>query len=374
MKSVAVALAGAVTVANALATPDLSERHGPPSYHHGRPGKPSSGSGWDLETFTSLVIFGDSYSDDSRLGYFINSGGDPPPVGWVEPVANKSADGGYIWGEYVSRYAGVNKYNYAVSGAVCSNDITPRYFSAIDAPFPALAQYEIPAYIADSKYVEKNGTKFMIDPPDETVYAFWDGTNDLGYYAFIQDEQVEGTDLTTYVDCMYRQMERVYNNGGRYFVLFNIAPLDLAPIYAAPPNDIGANQYWPDKPKNHTLLNGRMIEEVATVNAIFDYRTPFAVELKNRYPGAKFAVYDVHGLMLDIYNNPSDYLNGTAPLNVDGYVNHCNTTGGDCVANDSPDSFLWYDELHPSEQTERVIAMNFIDVVKGASKWATYWG
>ena len=30
----------------------------------------------------------------------------------------------------------------------------------------------------------------MIDPPDETVYAVWDGTNDLGYYAFIQDEQV----------------------------------------------------------------------------------------------------------------------------------------------------------------------------------------
>ena len=79
-----------------------------------------------------------------------------------------------------------------MSGAVCSNDITPRYLSLLDGPFPALEQYEIPAYIADSHYIEDDGTKFMIDPPDATVYVIWDGTNDLGYYAFIQDEQVKG--------------------------------------------------------------------------------------------------------------------------------------------------------------------------------------
>lgn len=77
--------------------------------------------------------------------------------------------------------------------------------------------------------------------------------------------------------------------------------------------------------------------------------------------------------MLDIYNNPSEYLNGSAPLNVTGYVNHCNLTGQDCVASDSPDSFMWYDPLHPSEQTDRIVAKTFVDVVKGASKWATYW-
>ena len=133
-------------------------------------------------------------------------------------------------------------YNYAVSGAVCSNDITPRYFSAIDAPFPAVAQYEIPAYIADSQYVTPDGEKFLKAPADATVYAMWIGTNDLGYYAFIQDQQVPGTNLSTYVDCVYDQLKRVYDNGGRYFVLFNIANLYDAPEYAAPPNDVGANQ------------------------------------------------------------------------------------------------------------------------------------
>jgi hypothetical protein len=100
---------------------------------------------------------------------------------------------------------------------------------------------------------------------------------------------------------MYDQIQRVYDNGGRYFVLFNIAPLNLAPLYAAPPYDIGSNQYWNPKPKNHTLYNGRMLEEVVTVNAIYEYRTPYAVALKRRYPGASFAVYDVNGLVCQKY-------------------------------------------------------------------------
>ena len=42
-------------------------------------------------------------------------------------------------------------------------------------------------------------------------------------------------------------------------------------------------------------LNNCMIEEVATVNAIFDYRTSYQVALKRCYPGIRFAVYDING-------------------------------------------------------------------------------
>jgi hypothetical protein len=34
---------------------------------------------------------------------------------------------------------------------------------------------------------------------------------------------------------------------------------------------------------------------------------------------------------------------------------------------------MWYDELHPSEQTDRVVAREFIKVVGEGSKWATYY-
>ena len=41
---------------------------------------------WNLKQLTSFVVFGDSYSDDSRLAYFIENNGTAPPVGWVNPV------------------------------------------------------------------------------------------------------------------------------------------------------------------------------------------------------------------------------------------------------------------------------------------------
>jgi hypothetical protein len=36
--------------------------------------------------FKTLVTFGDSYTDENRLGYFINNNGSAPPVGWDQPV------------------------------------------------------------------------------------------------------------------------------------------------------------------------------------------------------------------------------------------------------------------------------------------------
>ena len=192
-------------------------------------------------------------------------------------------------------------YNYAVSGAVCDNNVTPRFFSAINAPFPAVAQYEVPAYIADSNFRYPNGSKFMINPPDQTVYSIFIGTNDLGNYAFITDSNVAGTSIVNYTDCVFNQLQRVYNNGGRYFVLQNVAPLNLAPQYAAAgKGGLSATQYWPDKSNystNITEISYKMYEYVSLVNDVFAYQTPYLVEVAKRFPGAHFAVMDVNGLV-----------------------------------------------------------------------------
>ncbi|KAJ5807950.1 hypothetical protein N7474_009219 [Penicillium riverlandense] len=285
-----------------------------------------------------------------------------------------TASGGYIWARFVADSAGVNLYNYAVSGAVCSNEITPRTFSAINAPFPSVLEYEVPAYIADSRYITRSGRRFLDIPPLETVYSIWIGTNDLGYDAFITDSQVANKTIPDYIDCVYSSLDKVYENGGRFFVLMNVAPLQLVPLYATPEHHgVGPNQYWPDKPSNLTEISYRMWEQVATVNNVFKYQTPFELLIKNRYPGARFAVMDMNGLLTDIYNNPESYSTGSAPLNVTGYDNHCNLSGADCTRLPSSNSFMWFDELHPSQRTDQIIAKNFIDVVKGRSEWATYW-
>lgn len=34
---------------------------------------------------------------------------------------------------------------------------------------------------------------------------------------------------------------------------------------------------------------------------------------------------------------------------------------------------MWYDSLHPSEQTNRIIAREFIDIVTGNGIWGQTW-
>ncbi|KAI9663016.1 MAG: hypothetical protein M1821_008063 [Bathelium mastoideum] len=320
---------------------------------------------WNLTKFTSLVAFGDSYTDESRYGYFAAHNGSAPPVGWVDPESFSASDGGIIWARWVSIYTGANLYDYAVSGAVCSNDLVPRNTSG-GFDYPAVEQYEIPAYIADSQYTEPNGTKFLDIPQNETVYSMWIGTNDLGTDAFLTDSQINNSTLVDYLNCVYDQFDRIYANGGRYFILQNNAPLQLAPMYSLPDNAGEAGN------QNATELHYRMEEDVVLTNSVYQYRTPYELLVANRYPGAHFAIYDIYGLMSDIYYNPSKYLNGSAPLNVTGYVDVCNANNT-CVEASSPDSYMWYNTLHPSQQTDRIIAQNFVDVVSGNGIWATYW-
>ncbi|KAL4258881.1 hypothetical protein AB1N83_010344 [Pleurotus pulmonarius] len=81
------------------------------------------------------------------------------------------------------------------------------------------------------------------------------------------------------------------------------------------------------------------------------------------------------------FDHPSLYLNGTAPLNVTGASEACvfpldgepgtpvctTTLGAD------RDSFLWVDELHPSEQADRIVAREIAEAIRGkANKWTTW--
>lgn len=191
--------------------------------------------------------------------------------------------------------------------------------------------------------------------------------------AILTDSQAAGTNLTTYIDCVYAQLERLYASGARYFVLQNVAPLQLSPIYGLPDaGGVTSDNYWPDKPSNITEISYRMLEQVVTVNEIYALRTPVEVILQRKFPGANFALFSMNQLISDIYYNPSQFLNGTAPLVVDHPVKVCNAADV-CTVNSSPDSYLWYDDLHPSEQADRNFAKEFLNVIGGTSKYATYY-
>lgn len=81
-----VVTATAALAASATAAPPRYGGHHPPGRPGGYPGHGPNADHWKLKKFTSLVAFGDSYTDDSRLGYFFANNGSAPPVGWVNPA------------------------------------------------------------------------------------------------------------------------------------------------------------------------------------------------------------------------------------------------------------------------------------------------
>ncbi|KAJ6035970.1 hypothetical protein N7540_000249 [Penicillium herquei] len=343
------------------------------------PVKRSSGL---VNKFSSLVIFGDSYTDDGVHSY-------TPPVA---AQSSSEADGGWAWPSYVQQYSGVNLYDYAVSGAVCDSITMQTVRNGIK-------QDQMPAFLSDNSFVNKTTHKTALtNLADETVYAIWIGTNDLGYDGFLTEAQPRGMPLTYFTDCVYTQLDRLHAIGARNFVLMNVVPLELTPEFATPENGgLPVGEYWTwksDYDANITQSSEKIREYATMVNAVYKYQTPYSLRIANRYPDSSFAIYDLHSLVrksfdyfsyeqfvgkvslkldlqiTDVWENPGNYLNGTAPYNVTSSIHRC---GSACDSDAVRDSYMWYDDLHPSEQTDRVVAREFVKVVKGQSKWATYW-
>ena len=192
-------------------------------------------------------------------------------------------------------------YDYAISGAVCSNNLTPRFLPPLGKDFPSVLQDEIPLFKADIKSM-RNGTNMPYFQPALTaknaVYAIWIGTNDLGVGAILTNNQVPGVTITDYTNCVFSALDELYKSGGRYFVVNNMAPLQLAALYSNLSSVAGPNFYWPKKPSNLiALISEQMKEYVTTINNVYRYQIPYEVQLANRYPDANFALFDVYSLV-----------------------------------------------------------------------------
>jgi hypothetical protein len=193
------------------------------------------------------------------------------------------------------------------------------------------------------------------------------------------------------VDCIFATFDRLYANGARRFVLMNLLPLYLAPMYTSAEYDGNAESvYWPGpKPRNMTEIYLKMKSQVLEVNGQFKDKIQRAVSRNDTFVDAQVAHFDVHELVrstlryeqlltfqfMDMFNAPSQYLNGTQPFHVTGSEVQCLGTYGNftCEAAGNSDSWLWRDELHPSQQFDRVLAREVVNVVSGTSKYAEYY-
>jgi GDSL-like Lipase/Acylhydrolase len=160
-------------------------------------------------------------------------------------------------------------------------------------------QYELSGYSADQNYQYKGGP-FLSLPPLSTVYAVWIGTNDIGAGGFITNNEVPGKTIQDYVDCVFGVFDNLYQKGARRFVLMNLVPLYLSPMYApADKGGVNYSQFWQPgpKPSNLTEISIKMRKMVLNANDGFKSRTVATAQNKQTYPDAQIALFDVWSLV-----------------------------------------------------------------------------
>ncbi|KAG6019836.1 hypothetical protein E4U41_003062 [Claviceps citrina] len=314
----------------------------------------------------NLVTFGDSYTDEGRYDYFVRNH-QAPPLGAMLPPSNNTASGGAAWGRFVANSTGASYYNYAVSGAQCTNNIDSRDLDVINAPFPSVLEYQIPAFEQDVRHQDLYPSRRA----DNTVYAVWIGTNDVGIDGILGRRNKPDTTLTTFVDCVWDVLDHVYRSGGRHFVLLNQAPLERAPMYATPGDGgTGNHEYWRNKTAYDVAQFADKLREYTTsLNTMYRYGAAFYLAVEQRWRGATVSVFDVHSLMEDVIADPGAYLD--EPPNVKAPYRTC--LDGCVDAREPKTSFMWYDELHPSERMQTIFARHFIEVVQGRSQYGIYY-
>ncbi|KAI0077023.1 carbohydrate esterase family 16 protein [Panus rudis PR-1116 ss-1] len=285
----------------------------------------------------NLVTFGDSYTD------VVNTG-----------------DGGTAWPVYAAGYSKTKLFPFARSGATCSNNLT-------FVNFPSVFESELPLYFDEVR----NGTLHL--RPEETMYTLWIGTNDVGATTILTGQQSPGVTIVDTVSCAVNWVKTLYDSGARNFIFQNMIPLQHTILYAP---DSYPNRFW-FLPRNTTEWSLTMTELTTAGNAIAKLMLQ---DLAPKLHGAHLGLFDSHGLFTDMLNNPRKYLNGTAPLNITGAVRACRfqlNTGvqEDCTiaTGTDVDSFLWFDELHPSEQADRHVAREIANSIRRKdSRWITW--
>ncbi|KAL1672737.1 hypothetical protein EV122DRAFT_294661 [Schizophyllum commune] len=290
------------------------------------------------DQITNLITFGDSYTDVDLVW----DGGIPWPKYAVQYVdASRGGDDG-------NSTAGLDLYPFAKSGAVCSTDITPSIYAS-------LYEKQLPAFLAS----EGNGTIPSTVTPDNSLYTLWIGTNDVGAWGLLTGHEIGNATVVDTVQCAVNWM----------------IPLEYAPMYLP---DAYPNKFTTEI-KNATAWHLGMKELTSAGNEIAKL---LLEDLVPSLEGAHVGLFDSHALFYDIHEHPDAYLNGTAAFNVVDPTYSCiyeelqdvtETVSCTTVEGTDRDSYMWWDELHPSEQTNYVLAKQIAGVILGEdNKWTTW--
>ncbi|KAF7724542.1 hypothetical protein EC973_000919 [Apophysomyces ossiformis] len=225
---------------------------------------------------------------------------------------------GPLWSENLAVGWNASLYNFAFDGAVCDHDL----YKVSNDTIPSIKD-QIEIYYRQELQLT----------PAETVYAIWVGMNDIERAFQDQNRTDQVPDLTKTVECIGQQMRNIRKVfGSNRFLILSVPPMDRMPFFHG-------TDLEPIHKKASIEFNRLLAAEIEGRN-------------KNHHGVLESDFVDVHRLLNDIVADPQllDYTNA-----VDAYWAACQ---GQC--DDSMDSYLWWDSIHITGGTHRLIANSIL--------------
>ncbi|QDQ27141.1 SGNH/GDSL hydrolase family protein [Chitinimonas arctica] len=258
-----------------------------------------------------IVAFGDSLSDTHNM-YNASQ--------WLLPNRNSWMLGrfsnGYNWVEYLSDKLHLPLYNWAVGGAGVNTE--KFVISGVTDQVQSWKQYM------------QRAANYR---PENTLFTVMVGGNDFVNYNRSVDQVIAGEKVA---------LQNMLNAGARNILLLKLPDVSRAPVF----------KYRTEADRNAT--HGRVLD--------FNNRlAELASSLEAQYGGsAKIRVFDTYGLFNSVISNPSQYgVTNTADscLNIGSdsslaYLS-AQTPRSGCT---NPDTYLFWDALHPTTHTHKVLA------------------
>ncbi|KAI8321250.1 hypothetical protein GQ54DRAFT_188261 [Martensiomyces pterosporus] len=271
----------------------------------------------------SLIVFGDSMSDDGYMPHYSNYS-----HYWGGRYSNS-----YMWNEYAAMLLNMNLENYAAGGSTTNNTFSPAYGRT--QLIPSVSDV-VQQYIA-------NNTNTSFFKKRTSIIAMDGGANDI-FYA-ISDLMSGAVNTTQWAQQLVaNQMNNVnalLNAGYRNIYLLNLPDMSKSPAssqYGGPsvfaPIMSAVNQGLQQAVNNLVRSN------------------PFTAYGVQIYDLATMMDQSLQPTVLQAIN-VTDTTNSCLSTNPDGSTNYCT----------SPDTDYYYDEFHPTGRPHYLIGVQFANTV-----------
>ena len=275
----------------------------------------SSGIAFSATTFSNVVVFGNSLSDNGNV--FTLSGG-------AYPASSHAYKGrwsnGPVWIEYLAKYLSAGLTDLAEGGATTGDETS----------IPVGLQKQVADFIALASHYPT-----MIS--DETLFVVWSGPND-----FLSG----GTDYLGAVDNIETALDMLAAAGVKHLLVPNMPNLGATP---------SLNPY-PELSEGAKLLTQAFN---ATLKDAVD-------SFKQTYTSISVYYFDVYSMLMEVSDDPTAY--GFTDV-TNSYVND------DDTVNDDGEIYFFWDGVHPMTLAHKLLAKEAADFIDGArTAWYTSSG